>query len=613
MYELTHFLNYTGWWLGEEPERRDGPFLAESAWDAIFRRAGFSGLDGSVHVGGEEAAVASVMITSAVDKKSPVYPTPTLITCNGLRTGIEKSLCSALGELTGSQLPPTKMIYEATLIDGFGIVLAFEDPILAELDETCFHHIQKMFCEARGLLLVTRGARSENPEANMVTGFARALRSENSGLCLATLDFDGADLLPDDRVSGMITRVFRHTFGADINPFVADMEYLESQGILHVGRLKLDAMKDEFVVHETYPQIPETQPFKQPGRPLELVMGQVGSLDSIHFQDKDASASSLQDNQVEILVQATGLNFKDIMIALGQIPFHHPIGFECSGIVVAVGSDVTDLEPGTRVFAIANGAYANTVRTGRHKVAAIPDELDFPPAASLPVVFGTAHFALSHLARLSMGESVLIHAAAGGVGQAAIMLAQNIGAVIYVTVGSVDKKKFIMDAYSVPETHIFSSRDTSFQEELMVLTEWRGVDVILNSTAGEILHESWQCLAPFGRFIEIGKRDLVQNSNLAMDKFLDSVTFSSVDLGILAELKPALCNRVLADVVNMYNDGVIRPISPITTFPMSDLQRAMRQMQAGKHTGKLVIDTAAECMVQVNLLYLPSGSAYAKQ
>ena len=547
------------------------------------------------------------MIASAAGDKSPNYPTPPSIICREAHTAVDESLRLALEEYTGSQLPPTKPLYEAALIDNHGIVLAMEDPLLAELDEAGLHYIQEMFCEARGLLWVTRGARSEHPEANMVTGFARSFRGENAGLHLVTLDLDGENRLPDDQIGSVIARVFRRAFGAEIDPFVADMEFVESHGILHVGRLKLDPIKDDYVVRETYPPIPEMQQFKQPGRPLELAIGQVGLLDSILFQDKDAMASSLQDNQVEILVQATGLNFKDIMIALGQIPFNHPIGLECSGIVVAVGPDVTDLEPGTRVMAIAKGAYANTVRARRHEVAVIPDKLDFLQAASMPVVFGTAHFALSDLARLSEGESILIHAAAGGVGQAAIMLAQHIKAIIYVTVGSVHKKNFIMQTYNIPEAHIFSSRDASFRDELMLLTEQSGVDVILNSTAGEILHESWQCLATLGRFIEIGKRDLVQDSSLAMEKFLDSVTFCAIDMMILAETRPVICNRVLTDLVKLYNDGVIRPISPITIFPMSDIQQAMRLMQAGKHTGKLVIDTAADCMVQVYLFYLPSS------
>ena len=293
------------------------------------------------------------------------------------------------------------------------------------------------------------------------------------------------------------------------------------------------------------------------------------------------------------------MNFRDIMIALGQIPFYHPIGIDCSGIVTAIGSNVTDLSPGTRVCATTCGAYANITRVEQHRVAKIPDSLEFTEAASLPIVFCTAQYALGDIGRLCEGESILIHAAAGGVGQAAIMLAQNVKAEIFATVGSVDKKNLIMQTYGIPEDHIFSSRDASFRQELMTMTNQRGADVILNSTAGDLLRQSWRCLAPLGRFIEIGKRDLVQNSNLEMEKFLDSVSFSAVDLTVVETSKPQLYKRILTDVVRMYKDNIIRRVTPVTVFPISEVERAMRQMQSGKHTGKIVIEATSDSIVQV--------------
>ena len=231
--------------------------------------------------------------------------------------------------------------------------------------------------------------------------------------------------------------------------------------------------------------------------------------------------------------------------------------------------------------------------------AKIPKSLGFTQAASIPVVFCTAYYALLDIGRLSEGESVLIHAAAGGVGQAAIMLAQEAKAEVFVTVGSQDKKALIMEKYQIPESHIFFSRDTSFQLELMAMTKQKGVDVVLNSTAGEILHQSWQCLAPLGRFIEIGKRDLVQNSNLEMGKFVDSVSFSAIDLGVLADTKPRTFKRILTDVLKMYEDNTINTVTPVTVYPMSEIQQAMRQMQSGKHSGKIVIEAGTEDIVQV--------------
>ena len=433
----------------------------------------------------------------------------------------------------------------------------------------------------------------------MVTGFARSLRKENAGLRFVTLDLDDKNQLPDDQVGDTISRVFELTFALDAPGSPADTEFWEANGVLQIPRTVENRAKDEYVVREIHPPIPEPEPFIQSGRPLELRVGQVGQLDSIFFQDDLSLKSKLGSDEIEISIKSTGMNFKDIVIALGQIPFYHKIGIECSGVITAVGSNVTDIGPGTRVCAMATGAYANFTRVPQHQVARIPESMGFAEAASIPVVFCTAYYALLEIGRLSEGESVLIHAAAGGVGQAAIMLAQEAKAEVFVTVGSQDKKNLILEKYSIPESHIFSSRDTSFQLELMAMTNKKGVDVVLNSTAGEILHQSWQCLAPLGRFIEIGKRDLVQNSNLEMGKFVESVSFSAIDLGVVADTKPNVFKRILTDVINMYENKIIHALSPITVYSVSEIQQAMRQMQSGKHSGKTVIEAGSEDIVQV--------------
>ena len=292
--------------------------------------------------------------------------------------------------------------------------------------------------------------------------------------------------------------------------------------------------------------------------------------------------------------------YTDVMVGLGQIPFHE-IGVECSGIVTASGGSTTGLRIGDRVCALTEdqGAYANRIRTPEHKVSKIPDRMDFTTAASIPVVFTTALYALRDVARLSKGESVLIHAAAGGVGQAAIQISQNIGAEIFVSVGSTQKQEFLEREFGIPKSHIFSSRDTTFGEGILRVTQARGVDVILNSVAGEALRVTWDCLAPLGRFVEIGKRDLVQNNRLEMNKFLAATSFSAVEIGILAALKPDRFRMLLGDVIEMFRLGSIRPVSPIVTYPMSKVQEALRTMQMGKHMGKIVIKPEMGDVVQV--------------
>ena len=575
----------------------------------MYRKTGFSGLDGSAQVHANGLSVASVMVATAVTKQKSRYPEISLVVSNEPYTHLVDAIRPQFQNLTG-QATPVERLLEVDLNNKYGIVLAMEEPSLSSLDEIGFKRMQVLFSTARGILWVSRGARSQNPEANMFAGFARSLRTENAGLRLVTLDLDEQDRSPDDQICDMILRVFKLTFGTDSPKFVADSEFLEKDGVLQIPRVVENKKKDEYIVQETRLPVPKPQPFAQEGRSLELTIGQAGQLDSIHFQDHLSLRNKLGDDEVQISVKSIGMNFKDVMIALGQIPFYHKIGIECSGVVTAVGSHVTDISPGSRVCAMAQVAYANITRVQQHKVAKIPDSLSFTDAASIPVAFCTAHYALADIARLCEGESILIHAAAGAVGQAAIMLAQKVKAEVFATVGSLDKKSLIMQTYGIPEDHIFSSRDTSFQQELMTMTSQKGVDVVLNSTAGEVLRQSWRCLAPLGRFIEIGKRDISQNSNLEMEKFVDSVSFSAVDLGVVEASKPQLFKRILSDVIKMYGDNSIRLITPISVFPISEVQQAMRLMQSGKHTGKIVIEATSDSTVQVLLVSVSPALPY---
>jgi NADPH:quinone reductase-like Zn-dependent oxidoreductase len=226
--------------------------------------------------------------------------------------------------------------------------------------------------------------------------------------------------------------------------------------------------------------------------------------------------------------------------------------------------------------------------------------MTFEVAATVPVVFATAYYALFDLGRLQEDERVLIHAGAGGVGQSAIMLAQMIGAEIFVTVGSVEKKQFLMAQYGIPEDHILYSRDTSFARGIKRATNGEGVDVVVNSLAGDLLRETWECLAPFGRFVEIGKADITKNTRLDMLPFEYNVSFASVDLTKVAARKPKLMRRLLDNVTQLMGKGAVKPISPVTAYRISELETAFRTLQTGKAMGKIVVVPHPEDQVKVS-------------
>lgn len=220
-------------------------------------------------------------------------------------------------------------------------------------------------------------------------------------------------------------------------------------------------------------------------------------------------------------------------------------------------------------------------------------------AASAPLVFATAYYSLVEVGRLAPGETVLIHAAAGGVGQAAIMVAEDIGAKVFATVSSEEKKRFLMDTYHLPEEQIFFSRDTSFASGIHEATDGEGVDVALNSLTGDALRATFGCLAPFGRFVELGKRDIIQNSRLEMAHFDKNVSFSSVDLALIIRTRHALSKRLLGESFRFFTKPETQARWSITSFSISELESAFRALQGGRTMGKIVIRMEQDAMVKV--------------
>lgn len=467
------------------------------------------------------------------------------------------------------------------------IVLDLGQPILSELSSQGFGHIKKLLTETAGVLWVTRGAylNATSPTANMAVGLCRTVRSETTA-SVATLDLDPESELSNQGTEDLILEAFAKVFD---DQEASDMEYSEKNGALVVPRIIIDSAMNLLVHRELHSSscAPYLQDFAS-SRRLKLSFGSAGALDSLYFDDDQAVEVPLDELEIEINVRATGMNFKDVVVAMGQLSQPY-LGVECSGIVSRIGHSVTSLAVGDRICAMSHGAYSTVARCPASSAARIPASMTFETAASIPVVYCTAYYGLVDLGRLSEGEKVLIHAAAGGVGQAAIQLAKMQGAEIFATVGSPEKKKFIMDSYGIPETHIFSSRDTSFGPSIRDATSGKGVDVIINSLAGDLLRESWDCIGHFGRFIEIGKRDITSNTRLEMIKFEHNATFSSVDLTVLANEKPTRMAATFAEVMRLFESDTVKPIAPITVFGISQVETAFRLLQSGKTKGKLVI------------------------
>lgn len=468
-------------------------------------------------------------------------------------------------------------------------IVLFESDLstLSNLTPRRFSELQKLLTDSAGLLWVTRGAylQATNPAGNMAVGLARTIRSEMEA-AVATLDLDPESGLSNTAQTKLVIEAFVKVFD---DQEASDMEYAERDGELVVPRIVNDDEMNLFVHREVHSSscAPYLQEFAS-SRRLKMAVGTAGALDSLYFREDQDLDLALGEREIEIDVKATGMNFKDVVIAMGQLSQPY-LGIECSGIVSRIGAQVTSLSVGDRVCAMSHGAYSTVARCPATSAARIPESMSFATAASVPVVYCTAYYGLVDLGRLCEGERVLIHAAAGGVGQAAIQLSQMLGAEVYATVGSPEKKQFLMQSYGIPESRIFSSRDASFGPAIREATAGVGVDVIINSLAGDLLRESWDCIAHFGRFIEIGKRDISSNTRLEMDKFNHNATFSSVDLTVLADEKPKKMAATFRDVMRLFETNAVQPISPVTEFGISQVETAFRLLQSGKTTGKLVV------------------------
>jgi NADPH:quinone reductase-like Zn-dependent oxidoreductase/acyl carrier protein len=321
--------------------------------------------------------------------------------------------------------------------------------------------------------------------------------------------------------------------------------------------------------------------------PLRLESRERGHLESLRLAP--FAQPTCGPGEVIIDVKAAGMNFRDVLKALalypGEAPDARMFGDEVGGIVTATGAAVRHVKPGDRVFGLAVfGLATQTVARGSN-VRRIPNDLSFEEAATLPVVFMTAWHALKNVARLRKGERVLIHAGAGGVGMAAIQIAHHLGAEVIASAGSQAKRTLLQ---TLGVKHVIDSRRGDFAEAVMELTNRRGVDVVLNALAGEAIPMALSCLAEFGRFIEIGKRDIYQNSRIPLRPLRSNASFHVVAMDAVFARDEALTREMLAQIAALVEKSALRPL-PFRAFPANSVDAAFRLMAAGKHIGKVIV------------------------
>ncbi|KAB8234976.1 type I polyketide synthase [Aspergillus alliaceus] len=598
-----------GWWLGHEPYRSLSPCIDEAQWHALLTQTGFSGCD-LVFPDFEEATCHenSIIITTATQESPTVSGRPHIQIVHDPtdRSQVELSqlLVQGCRGLTDS-------IVECVSLDETGssddllrvYLLEYGTPVLSEMHESLYTRLKALFLSPGSTLWITGGGGKDfgQPHLHLVEGLFRVLDEEDRSRdrYILSLERQQTEGYPH---SQLVLNIISHILSSD-SPLV-DMEYTEHQGILHVGRIVNHPSLNNAISVQTNSQKAIMRPLGC-GTPLSLDAASSSMTGGFRFTEAEWSDRPLAANEVELEVGCVGVNFRDVLVALDQLNIGS-IGLECSGIITRVGTACRKFKKGDRVVGFLPDCYSTHLRFQESEpVIHVPGGVSLPAAATIPANFITAYMGLKELARIQPGESVLVHSGAGGTGQAAIQIAKHFGAQVFTTVGSESKKAFLMETYGLPESHIYSSRSTYFSKAIHHRTSGKGVDIIFNSLSGESLLKSWECIAPYGRFVEIGKKDILSNSKLPMAQFLNNTTFIGLDLGYWARDRPDACVSALNAIFELLVEGKLQPPSPVTTYGVAEIEKAFRQMQGGKHHGKLVIEMRKDDLVMVSLRIYP--------
>ncbi|MBN1991919.1 MAG: SDR family NAD(P)-dependent oxidoreductase [Anaerolineae bacterium] len=475
-------------------------------------------------------------------------------------------------------------------------------PAAQEMGTRSVLHLLQAIVRARWpqpprLWLVTRGAQPAGPEAlplNMahapLWGLGRVIAFEHPELHCTRLDLDPRpDPAEAERLWAMLAQ-----------PDIEDQEdqIAFRRGIRYVARLI------------PYGSRVEAGELTIPVEPFRLTMSDYGLLENLTLAPTKRRPPAA--DEVEIRVRATGLNFRDVLNALGLLqqfaaelgfnsPEDVPFGGECAGEIVALGENVTDFNIGDEVIAaLAIGSLSSHVTTNAAFVIPKPQSLSFAEAATLTTTFLTAAYGLTHLAKIKPGDRVLIHAAAGGVGQAAVQIAQQVGAEIFTT-ASPGKWEFLR---AMGISHVLNSRALDFADDVLRLTQGQGVDIVLNSLNGEFIPKSLATLAPQGRFIEIGKIDIWTTAQ--MKEARPDVAYHAFDLLEVAQQNPGLIQKLLAEMSRLLQAGQLKPL-PHQVFFIENAVDAFRYMAQANHIGKVVI-TQSKCIAENETPVRPDAS-----
>ncbi|WP_395748899.1 SDR family NAD(P)-dependent oxidoreductase [Prosthecobacter sp.] len=605
----------SGWWRFTDRDlRQHHPLLLRPQWESVLQEAGFSetaSLPGLLRKGGGESLIGLMArkqwvapaLSEPVDLETPAEKS-WLVFAD--RSGLGDQLAGELQKKGArcriayrgtsfdtdstdvfmvrpeapedlkrlleecSEQPPERFVYLWSLDD----TQPGTDENAAMLGTDGLFHLTKALednnpAAKRHVDLVTRAAQAVGSQAQSVTvaqsaviGLMRVVANEHPQFTCRSIDLPQGDSMAD---LGMIWQELLQKDPEREVAFRGDGRYVRrvSRGL---------SSREQLLSQDV---------------PLRIESRERGLLDSLRLSPFKLPACG--DGEVLIEVKAAGMNFRDVLKALALYPAETAdariFGDEVAGIVRAVGRDVTHVKPGDSVFGLAVFGLATHALARGGDVRVMPASLSYEAAATLPVVFMTSWHALHTVAHLSAGERILVHAGAGGVGMAAIQIAHHLGAEVIASAGSPAKRALLK---TLGVRHVIDSRRADFAEAVMDITGGKGVDVVLNSLAAEAIPMGLSCLAQFGRFIEIGKRDIYQNSRIPLWPLRKNASFHVVAMDAIFSGDEEGTRKILKTVATLVDQGALHAL-PFRSFPACRIDAAFRLMAQGKHTGKVIV------------------------
>lgn len=505
------------WWNEVEDGRFDEPYVSAIRWQECLKAAGYRDVDAVVLDSDASSQLNCVIITRPeglppITTSTPIF----LLVENKTKTyNLEKALGAQGYEII-------KITLKDATPSGAEIVsiLDLDSPFFENIVDDLYYDFQNFLTslEDSSILWVTRSCHIlvQDPRYAQVIGLARVIRSEFS-IDFATCELDNVDTAFP--LVGRVLEKFRNRVKDDfLSP---DYEYAIDAAAIHIGRYFPFVMTNGFIQEEK-------------GQRMKIVIGTPGRVNTLHWAYKP-EPPPLKGHEIEIKMHAVGVNYKDILVSMSlidRIGRYH--GLEGAGVVRRVGPLVVDFQPGDRVAAMEHNMLSTLLISDDSLCAKIPDSLSFVDAATMFTVYATVQQSLITIGQLEKVQTVLIHSACGGVGLAAVQIATMLEAEIYATVSSEEKAQDLVQNCNISKNKIFHSQDNSFVKDVYRETGGKGVDLILNSHSGELLHESWMCVAPFGKMIEIGKRQLLGYGKLEIRPFLANRSYCCVDIDPLS-------------------------------------------------------------------------------